>query len=92
MEPRGFEPLTSAVQSQYDSLLDVSRVSKIPVNSHILCLVVFARFQNIYSDCCTVAAKGACLAGLEIMTFCSQSILRKDMGRHRGTGRVTGLW
>jgi hypothetical protein len=57
VEPRGFEPLTSAVQSQHDSFPEVSRACKIPANSCILCSTVFSRFQDIHSGCCTVAAQ-----------------------------------
>jgi hypothetical protein len=57
VEPRGFEPLTSAVQSQYGSLLEVSRVCKIPANKQNDVLTLSLRFQDIYSGCCTVAAQ-----------------------------------
>ena len=36
VEPRGFEPLTSAVQSQSTIIVDVRRCSKMPANKHIL--------------------------------------------------------
>jgi hypothetical protein len=36
VEPRGFEPLTSAVQSQGAIIVDVRRCSKIPANKHML--------------------------------------------------------
>jgi hypothetical protein len=56
VEPRGFEPLTSAVQRRHDALLDLSEFCKIPANSCISVLTLFPACQNIYSGCCTVAA------------------------------------
>jgi hypothetical protein len=35
VEPRGFEPLTSAVQRRHDTLLDLSAVCKIAANTGI---------------------------------------------------------
>ena len=57
VEPRGFEPLTSAVQRRCDSLLECSRACKIPANRRILPITHFSTFQEIYSGCCTVAAQ-----------------------------------
>ncbi len=57
MEPRGFEPLTSAVQRRHDTLLDVSGVCKISANTHIPCSTLFLGLQSIHSGCCTVAAQ-----------------------------------
>ena len=56
MEPRGFEPLTSAVQRRHDTLPDVSAVCKIPAKAVYPALALFPTFQEIYSGCCTVAA------------------------------------
>jgi len=56
VEPRGFEPLTSAVQSLYDSLLEDSGVFKIPANLRIFSTIVFSGFWDIRLGCCTVAA------------------------------------
>ena len=57
VEPRGFEPLTSAVQRRPDSLPELSRVCKTPANSCICSSALFSRFQTIHSGCCTVAAQ-----------------------------------
>jgi hypothetical protein len=59
VEPRGFEPPTSAVQSLHNSFPEVSRACKIPANNYILFTTVFSRFQDIRPGCCTVAAHGA---------------------------------
>ena len=56
VEPRGFEPLTSAVQRRQGSLLELSGVCKISANTHIFCVMPFPSFQDIYSGCCTIAA------------------------------------
>jgi hypothetical protein len=53
VEPRGFEPLTSAVQRRHDTLLDLSGVCKIVANKRISALSLFLVFQEIYSGCCT---------------------------------------
>ena len=65
MEPRGFEPLTSAVQKRHDSFPEVSRNCKIPANKHIISEAVFPIFQDIRSGCCTVAAHRIRSTGLE---------------------------
>jgi hypothetical protein len=57
VEPRGFEPLTSAVQRRQDRLLDLSGVCKIVANKRISAPSLFLVFQEIYSGCCTVAAR-----------------------------------
>jgi hypothetical protein len=54
--PRGFEPLTSAVQRRHDALLELSGVCKIAANTHIFCAMPFPSVREIYSGCCTVAA------------------------------------
>src|SRR5215208_4775892 len=56
VEPRGFEPLTSAVQRRHHTFLKVSRVCKIPGNSSIFPKSLFCSFQILYSGCCTAAA------------------------------------
>src|SRR5918911_5343358 len=48
VEPRGFEPLTSAVRRRHDSFPEVSRACKIPANKHIISEAVFSIFQDIY--------------------------------------------
>jgi hypothetical protein len=57
VEPRGFEPLTSAVQRRSDTFLERSRVCKIAANTLIFLVMPFSSFQEIYSGCCTVAAQ-----------------------------------
>jgi transposase-like protein len=57
VEPRGFEPLTSAVQRRINRLPEVSRACKIAANRRILRLIHIPCFQEIYSGCCTVAAQ-----------------------------------
>jgi hypothetical protein len=57
VEPRGFEPLTSAVQRRREGLLEISRVNKTPANQHIIYLMLFLRFQDIRPGSCTVAAQ-----------------------------------
>ena len=50
MEPRGFEPLTSAVQRRQDRLPEVSGVCKIPANGSFLqelFALVFRRFTRV---------------------------------------------
>jgi hypothetical protein len=56
VEPRGFEPLTSAVQRRYDTLQHISDVCKIAANAHISHDLLFLSFQVIYSGCCKVTA------------------------------------
>jgi hypothetical protein len=63
VEPRGFEPLTSAVQRRHDALLELSTDFKISANPIFLAIVHFLSFQIIYSGCCTVAALGRLLMG-----------------------------
>ena len=58
VEPRGFEPLTSPVQSRHDSLLEISGACKIPANDNFLPRILCSSFQEFYSGCCTVAAQG----------------------------------
>ena len=57
VEPRGFEPLTSAVQRRQVTLPEVSGACKIAANCRICPSARFSRFQEIYSGCCTVAAQ-----------------------------------
>jgi hypothetical protein len=54
VEPRGFEPLTSAVQRRHYPLLKLSGACKIAANTHIFCAMPFPSFQEIYSGCCTL--------------------------------------
>src|SRR5215212_3370946 len=57
VEPRGFEPLTSAVQRRSDSLLEISLVYKIPANRGICPTTLSPSVQKVYPGCCTVAAR-----------------------------------
>ena len=63
VEPRGVEPLTSAVQKRHDALLELSTDFKVSANPIFLAIVHFLSFQIIYSGCCTVAALGRLLMG-----------------------------
>jgi hypothetical protein len=56
VEPRGFEPLTSAVQRRHNTLLELSGDCKIVANRRVLPITHSPRFQDVYSGCCTVAA------------------------------------
>ena len=62
-EPRGFEPLTSAVQRRQHTLLEPSRVCKHFANKCISALTLFLVFQEFSSGCCTVAAHGPLPSG-----------------------------
>jgi hypothetical protein len=53
----GLEPGTSSLSEKHNTLQEVSRICKIPANTHILELTLFPSFQDIYSGCCTVAAQ-----------------------------------
>ena len=53
VEPRGFEPLTSAVQSQIHDVAVVRRCSKIPANKHILSSRLSCVFVIIRMGWCT---------------------------------------
>jgi hypothetical protein len=55
VEPRGFEPLTSAVQRRHYTFLDYSVVCKVAAKVHFSCTMLFLSFQVIYSGCCTIA-------------------------------------
>src|SRR5215203_3882096 len=57
VEPRGFEPLTSAVQRRHHTLLERSVTCRIPAKRRISASVLFPSFQEIHSGCCTVAAQ-----------------------------------
>jgi hypothetical protein len=57
VEPRGFEPLTSAVQRRHHTLLKCSEVCNIAAKALISRITPFPSFQIIYSGCCTVAAQ-----------------------------------
>ena len=58
MEPRGFEPLTSAVQKRIHTVVVVRCCSEIPANKHILSCGPLWMFVVVRLGCCTVAARG----------------------------------
>src|SRR5215210_3357822 len=53
VEPRGFEPLTSAVQRRPDGLPELSGACKMPANCRVFGLTLSLAFREIYSGCCT---------------------------------------
>ena len=53
----GFEPLTSAVQSRHDTLLQISGVCETAASTRIPHTTLFLGFRDIHSGCCTVAAQ-----------------------------------
>jgi hypothetical protein len=57
VEPRGLEPLASAMRGRLDSFLQISVACKIAANRGIYFMMLFLTFQDIYSGCCTVAAQ-----------------------------------
>ena len=57
VEPRGFEPLTSAVQRRCNSLQELSGGYETPANVGFLAQRRCSTFLEIYSGCCTVAAQ-----------------------------------
>jgi hypothetical protein len=56
VEPRGFEPLTSAVQSRHDTLLQISGVCETAASTRIPHTTLFLGFRDIHSGCCTKRA------------------------------------
>jgi hypothetical protein len=57
VDPRGLEPLASAMRGRHEGLLGLSGACKTPANGGILMMVLFSAFQEIHSGCCTVAAQ-----------------------------------
>ena len=57
VEPRGVEPLTSAVQRRHNTLLEVSRACKLAAKARISFMALFPSVQVVDSGCCTVAAQ-----------------------------------
>src|SRR5918998_3286384 len=53
VEPRGVEPLTSAVQSQIHNVVVVRRCSKTPANKHILTSALSCLFAVVRVGWCT---------------------------------------
>ena len=63
VEPRGFEPLTSAMQKRTHIFPNLSAACKIAAKAHISCMMLFPSFQVIYLGCYTVAAHRATAVG-----------------------------
>jgi hypothetical protein len=57
VDPRGLEPLASAMRGRHDTLLESSRACKTAANKAIFFMMLFPSFQEIYLGCCTVAAQ-----------------------------------
>jgi hypothetical protein len=57
VDPRGLEPLSSAMRGRHEGLQGFSGACKTPANGSILMMVLFSAFQDIFSGCCTVAAQ-----------------------------------
>ena len=72
VEPRGFEPLTSAVQSQGPTIVDVCRCSKLPANNHILS----SRLSCLFA----VVRLGWCTTGVQEAQVFGHVILLPDLG------------
>jgi hypothetical protein len=53
VDPRGLEPLTSAMRGRRDSFPEVFRACKTAANHRISALALFSTFQEIYSGRCT---------------------------------------
>jgi hypothetical protein len=53
VDPRGLEPLTSAMRERHEGLQGFSGACKTPANKGILMMLLFSVFQEIYSGCCT---------------------------------------
>jgi len=66
VEPRGIEPLTSALPARHEGLQEFSGECKMPANSSILIMILFSTVQEIYSGCCTVAAKWLRIASTKV--------------------------
>ena len=62
VEPRGVEPLTSAVHRRQDTLQELSGHCKMPAKARVYALTVFLSFQESDSGCCTVAAQALKIA------------------------------
>jgi hypothetical protein len=56
VEPRGFEPLTSAVQKRIHTVVVVRCCSEIPANKPIISRRLSYVFAVVRLGCCTVAA------------------------------------
>ncbi len=57
VEPRGIEPLTSAVQGRNNTFPKVSEICKLPANRGIPPSLFFCTFHVIRPGCCTVTVQ-----------------------------------
>jgi hypothetical protein len=57
VDPRGVEPLASAMRGRRDTLLESSKACKTAANKAIPTMMLFPTFQVIDSGCGTVAAQ-----------------------------------
>jgi hypothetical protein len=67
VEPRGFEPLTSAVQSQIQNVVVVRRCSKTPANKHILSSRSSCLFADVRVGWCTTGVQDVRVIGHVIL-------------------------
>jgi hypothetical protein len=67
VEPRGFEPLTSAVQRRHNTFLELSGDCKITANTHVLLCDAFPELSGdslgLLHGCCTYGALDRGIAG-----------------------------
>jgi hypothetical protein len=56
VEPRGIEPLTSALPGRYDRFQECSQPCEMTIDMGIFAETLFPVFQVLHSGCCTVAA------------------------------------
>ena len=75
VDPRGLEPLTSAMRGRRDGLLEISGAYKTTANTRISALVLLPIFQESDSGCCTESYSFVKL----LLWGCGQSKLRSVM-------------
>jgi hypothetical protein len=86
LEPRGFEPLTSAVQKRHNTLLERSVTCRIPANSRISASALFPVFQEIHSGTDKQTLTGTREAGSSIdlePNACAAVLLYSPAVRYR---------
>src|SRR5215216_3630591 len=86
LEPRGFEPLTSAVQKRHNTLLERSVACRIPANSRISASALFLVFQEIHSGTNKQTLTGTREAGSSIdlePNACAAVLLYSPAVRYR---------
>jgi hypothetical protein len=57
VDPTRLELVSSAMRERHEGLQGFSGACKTPANKGILMMLLFSVFQQIYSGCCTVAAR-----------------------------------